>query len=310
MLIASARASRRWGATALGAARIGGPRTGCWLSHRHLFHVDVHRCRRRSRQLACRLALRTAGMLSPRSDHLAPAPAPLPADALAARATRQAAPRARWSHSQAGGQQGQAAQQGGLSQHPVLRKLLVANRARPPTLLRPPAAAPDRSLRCRQCAAAPGRLLSAPSLPRGDHAGGEIACRVLATARRLRIPTVAVYSEADRGARHVQMADESYCIGACRSPAACCLLPAACRLPPAACRLPPAACRLPPAACRLPPAACRLPPAACRLPPAACRLPAACCLLPAGWAALADSAGWAVPSRAAGQQPCSPSAAR
>jgi 3-methylcrotonyl-CoA carboxylase alpha subunit len=42
---------------------------------------------------------------------------------------------------------------------------------------------------------------------------GEIACRVLTTAKRLRIPTVAVYSEADRHSRHVQMADESYCIG-------------------------------------------------------------------------------------------------
>lgn len=30
---------------------------------------------------------------------------------------------------------------------------------------------------------------------------GEIACRVLATARRLRVPTVAVFSEADRHAR-------------------------------------------------------------------------------------------------------------
>ena len=32
---------------------------------------------------------------------------------------------------------------------------------------------------------------------------GEIACRVIATARRLGIATVAVYSEADAGARHV-----------------------------------------------------------------------------------------------------------
>jgi len=42
---------------------------------------------------------------------------------------------------------------------------------------------------------------------------GEIACRVLATARRLRIPTVAVFSEADRRARHVALADEAYCVG-------------------------------------------------------------------------------------------------
>lgn len=42
---------------------------------------------------------------------------------------------------------------------------------------------------------------------------GEIACRVIRTARRLQIPTVAVYSEADRNALHVEMADESVCIG-------------------------------------------------------------------------------------------------
>lgn len=42
---------------------------------------------------------------------------------------------------------------------------------------------------------------------------GEIACRVIATARRLGIPTVAVFSEADRGAAHVQAANEAYCIG-------------------------------------------------------------------------------------------------
>ena len=42
---------------------------------------------------------------------------------------------------------------------------------------------------------------------------GEIACRIVRTARRLGIATVAVYSEADRGALHVQMADEAVCIG-------------------------------------------------------------------------------------------------
>ena len=42
---------------------------------------------------------------------------------------------------------------------------------------------------------------------------GEIACRVIGTARRLGIATVAVYSEADQGARHVALADESVCIG-------------------------------------------------------------------------------------------------
>jgi propionyl-CoA carboxylase alpha chain len=42
---------------------------------------------------------------------------------------------------------------------------------------------------------------------------GEIACRILATARRLGIATVAVYSEADRNARHVEMADEALPVG-------------------------------------------------------------------------------------------------
>ena len=41
----------------------------------------------------------------------------------------------------------------------------------------------------------------------------EIACRVIKTARRLGIKTVAVYSDADTGARHVAMADEAVHIG-------------------------------------------------------------------------------------------------
>ncbi len=42
---------------------------------------------------------------------------------------------------------------------------------------------------------------------------GEIACRVIRTARRMGIATVAVYSEADANARHVRMADEAVLIG-------------------------------------------------------------------------------------------------
>ncbi len=42
---------------------------------------------------------------------------------------------------------------------------------------------------------------------------GEIACRVIRTARRMGIKTVAVYSEADKDARHVEMADEAVLIG-------------------------------------------------------------------------------------------------
>ncbi|MHB2265866.1 acetyl/propionyl/methylcrotonyl-CoA carboxylase subunit alpha [Aliihoeflea sp. PC F10.4] len=43
---------------------------------------------------------------------------------------------------------------------------------------------------------------------------GEIACRVIETARRMGVATVAVYSDADRNARHVAMADEAIHIGA------------------------------------------------------------------------------------------------
>ena len=42
---------------------------------------------------------------------------------------------------------------------------------------------------------------------------GEIACRVILTARKMGIQTVAVFSEADRDARHVALADESVLIG-------------------------------------------------------------------------------------------------
>jgi propionyl-CoA carboxylase alpha chain len=42
---------------------------------------------------------------------------------------------------------------------------------------------------------------------------GEIACRVIKTARKMGIATVAVYSEADKDARHVELADEAVCIG-------------------------------------------------------------------------------------------------
>ncbi len=42
---------------------------------------------------------------------------------------------------------------------------------------------------------------------------GEIACRVMRTARGMGIATVAVYSQADAGARHVRMADEAVLIG-------------------------------------------------------------------------------------------------
>ena len=42
---------------------------------------------------------------------------------------------------------------------------------------------------------------------------GEIACRVIATARGMGVRCVAVYSDADAGSRHVQMADHAVHIG-------------------------------------------------------------------------------------------------
>jgi len=42
---------------------------------------------------------------------------------------------------------------------------------------------------------------------------GEIACRVMRTARRLGVRTIAIYSTADAGALHVRSADEAVCIG-------------------------------------------------------------------------------------------------
>ena len=42
---------------------------------------------------------------------------------------------------------------------------------------------------------------------------GEIACRIIRTAKRMGLTTVAVYSQADRDALHVSMADEAVAIG-------------------------------------------------------------------------------------------------
>ncbi|SHO47819.1 acetyl/propionyl/methylcrotonyl-CoA carboxylase subunit alpha [Desulfopila aestuarii] len=42
---------------------------------------------------------------------------------------------------------------------------------------------------------------------------GEIACRIIYSARKMGIATVAVYSEPDSSALHVELADEAYCIG-------------------------------------------------------------------------------------------------
>ncbi len=42
---------------------------------------------------------------------------------------------------------------------------------------------------------------------------GEIACRVIRTAKQLGYRTIAVHSDADVGAPHVQLADDAVCIG-------------------------------------------------------------------------------------------------
>ena len=42
---------------------------------------------------------------------------------------------------------------------------------------------------------------------------GEIAVRIIRACKEMGISTVAVFSEADRDALHIQLADESYCIG-------------------------------------------------------------------------------------------------
>ena len=46
---------------------------------------------------------------------------------------------------------------------------------------------------------------------------GEIACRIMRTANRMGVECVAVFSEADRNAMHVRMAQEAICVGSAAS---------------------------------------------------------------------------------------------
>lgn len=46
---------------------------------------------------------------------------------------------------------------------------------------------------------------------------GEIACRIIKTAKQMGIKTVAIYSTEDRQSMHVMMADEAYCVGEAKS---------------------------------------------------------------------------------------------
>src|SRR4029078_830842 len=55
----------------------------------------------------------------------------------------------------------------------------------------------------------PGRLINSLLIANR----GEIACRIIRTARKLGVRTIAVYSDADAKALHVRMADEAVRIG-------------------------------------------------------------------------------------------------
>ncbi len=75
---------------------------------------------------------------------------------------------------------------------------------------------PGEAMSRRRCAASKSPALAMKKLLVANR--GEIALRVMRTAKEMRLATIAVYSEADRGAAHVAYADEAFLLGP-KSPA-------------------------------------------------------------------------------------------
>jgi acetyl-CoA carboxylase biotin carboxylase subunit len=50
---------------------------------------------------------------------------------------------------------------------------------------------------------------------------GEIAVRIMRTCREMGIETVAIFSEADRGAHYLSLANEAYCVGPAKASESC-----------------------------------------------------------------------------------------
>ena len=97
---------------------------------------------------------------------------------------------------------------------PVSRRCRAVCAARDQPSRNCPEAAVDRQAGAVGCAFRRSRVMFTKILIANR---GEIACRVIKTARKMGIKTVAVYSDADRDARHVELADEAVHIGAAPS---------------------------------------------------------------------------------------------
>ena len=93
---------------------------------------------------------------------------------------------------------------------------MTAPRRRSPQR-RPPAAPPSSLLTFRPLSRRPlmfKRILIANR--------GEIALRIIRACREMGIETVAIYSEGDRGAQYLELADEAYCVGPPKSAQSTC----------------------------------------------------------------------------------------